>query len=359
MNIMHVVFSFNNGGIENLLVDILNNWGGEVDNQHLCIINNNYDTKLIKKINIKKSKIFLMNRPVGGEKIKYIQNFNKYVRENKIDLVHCHSNPAVKFCVPVKILNPNIKLVYTVHDTMIYSELKRYDVLVHKIFLNKIIVISKSVYDSVIKKYKNINRISIVYNGVDYSKFMPRQKGNNQYRIGCIARLDPIIKGQDVLLNAIKILKEKKINVQCVIVGEAPKEKPSILDELKNVVNELNISDRVFFTGNSNDVPKVLSTLDILILPSRKEGFGLAIIEAFFSKVPVIASNTEGPKELIKDNLYGDLFESNDYNDLADKIENVLKMNVDIKVERAFNYAMNNFSIKRMINNLSNIYTNI
>ena len=50
MNIMHIVFSFNNGGIENLLVDILNNWNNKSDKLFLCIINNNYDENLLNKL---------------------------------------------------------------------------------------------------------------------------------------------------------------------------------------------------------------------------------------------------------------------------------------------------------------------
>ena len=75
------------------------------------------------------------------------------------------------------------------------------------------------------------------------------------------------------------------------------------------------------------------------------------------AKIPVIASNIDGPKEIIKDNKYGTLFESESVEDLAKKIIKVIESNDEIKIEKAYKYVNNNYSIKEMVNNLSNIYS--
>lgn len=356
MNIMHIVFSFNNGGIENLLVDILNNWNNKSDKLFLCIINNNYDENLLNKLLEKNIQVIKLNRPVGGEKLKYIKKLVDIIIKKNIKVIHCHSNSTVKFCMIPKLKIKDIKLVYTVHDTMTYPTFNKIDVLIHKLFVRKIIAISKCVQDNIVKKYGASNKVITLYNGVDVNKFIEKKDKSKKYRIGCIARLCPPIKGQDTLIRAIAILKKYRSDFECYIVGAPPSEKNNYLEELKELAIKLEVTDLVKFTGNTNDVPKVLSKLDLAVVPSRKEGFGITIIEAFLSKVPVIASNLEGPKEIIKDNVYGELFESEDYVELSEKIYNIMNENNTVKTEAAYSYAVNKFSINSMVENLRKVY---
>lgn len=358
MNIMHVVFSFNNGGIENLLVDILNSWNVPDDEIYICVINNNFDEELLNKISNNKIKKVLLMRPVGGKKLQYIRNLTKIIKENNIDIIHAHSNSVLKFCLFAKI-KYGVKLVYSVHDTMIYNKLNKLDILIHKLFIEKIICISNVVYEGVKYRTGHSDKIMVIYNGVDHTKFITRKtQYKEKFRIGCVARIDPKVKGQDVLIKAISLLKEKRKDFECVIVGAPPLENKKHLTELLELCECLQVEDYVKFIGNSNEVPQLLSTFDLAIIPSYKEGFGISIIEAIFSKVPVIASDIEGPKEIIKENLYGTLFEVGNYNDLYIKINDLLN-NEDIrKIENSYIYALNKFSISNMIKSLREVYCN-
>src|SRR5574344_10570 len=102
MHILHTTFSFNSGGIENLLVDIMNNWNNADDEIGLCVVNQDYNEALLEKID-KKRKVKLLNRPRKTKSIRFIIDYIKYLYKNKINIVHCHSGEAVKLAILGKI----------------------------------------------------------------------------------------------------------------------------------------------------------------------------------------------------------------------------------------------------------------
>lgn len=355
MNIMNVVFSFNNGGIENLLIDLLNNWDTTDDNINLCIINSDYDEDLLNKIDSSKCEITLLNRPVGGRKCSFVKEFNKIIKEKKISIIHCHNNDAVKFCLYSKALNKNIKLIYTVHDTR-YSKINYLDMKIHQHVIDEMIAISESVKEEICKKNHNLRHLNVLYNGTDSAKFSGLKFATSIKKIVCISRLVPETKGQDILIRAIGELTKQRQDFECLIVGEAPVDKINNLEMLKVLVKELEIEKYVKFLGNRIDVPEILERADVFVLPSRYEGFGIVIIEAMLSKTPVIVSAIEGPKEIVKDNLYGYLFENENYHELAELINCVLNNDQTELVNRTYAYAYQNYSIGNMVNKLRNIY---
>lgn len=358
MNIAHVLFSFNNGGIENLVVDLLNNWPKQ-DNLLLCIVNKSYDKELFQKITNKNVKIVCLNRPVGGKKWKYLRLLNNELSNFNAEIIHCHSNSIFKFCIPIKIINKNVKLVLHVHDTSIYKKISNLDVFLHRTFASKIIAISQSVKKDIINRGVSEDQIVLIYNGVDFSKFSYIKKVSDSKCVMNVARIIPKIKGQDILIRAMNMIKENRDNIHCVFVGAPPKTHGSFLKELKSEVDNYNLNDIVSFLGNRDDVPKLLNRADVFILPSRYEGFGISIVEAMAAKVPVIATNLEGPKEIIGDNDYGYLFSKNNYQELAQKIIKVLNNDQTELVEKAYDYALLNFSIENMTKKLSNVYKSI
>lgn len=359
MNILYTTFSFNTGGIEKLLIDIVNEASKNKNNQiYLCIINDNYDKFLIDSINRSVNIIFL-KRPVGGKRLKYIIEYAKIILKNKIDIIHCQAENEVKFSVISKVLRPRIKIFTTVHDTD-YVNLKFQDVLIDKLFCSKIIAISEAVREQVISRGIPGEKVVKIYNGIDFEKFSwDREKvyeSTKQIIIGNVSRLIPETKGQDLLIKAVALLKEKYPNIKCLLGGEAPGKNKLILCQLKQLCKKLNVSENIIFCGNIRNVPEFLNSMDIFILPSRFEGFGISLIEAMYSGIPCIATNIDGPREIIKDNKYGLLFENNNYEDLARKIE--YRIN-NMKIDRLEikSYIESKFNIINMVDNLFQNYS--
>ena len=93
---------------------------------------------------------------------------------------------------------------------------------------------------------------------------------------------------------------EERQNVQFLIVGDGLLKK-----RLQDLTCELDINEKVIFAGFHTDIPEILSCLDILVMPSISEGFGLPLIEAMAMAKPVIATNIGPVKELVNNNETG------------------------------------------------------
>ena len=133
-------------------------------------------------------------------------------------------------------------------------------------------------------------------------------------------------KGHLHLFDAWRILtKQQEVlaNDRLVVVGEGP-----LSHKLKLESKDL---CGVQFINNVNDTRKVLGHLDLFVLPSINEGFGIAIIEAMAAGVPVVASNCGGIPEIIEHNVNGFLVAPGNPNDLANKIKYALKSRVLLK----------------------------
>lgn len=357
MNIVYLVFSFRVGGVEKLLVDIINNISNE-NNTYLIIINDEYDQYLLSQVS-EKAKVILLNRKPGSGKIKYIIDFCKFIKINKIDIVHCQCINSVKFSLLSKIINRKIKLIHTVHDTKIYSKLKKIDIAIDKIFVNKIIAISNAVKNEILFRNVNKKSVEVVYNAIDLVKFSQNiniSDNKGYITIGNVARLIPEKKGQDVLIKAIAILKNKYPNIRCMLAGNPPVGREDIFDDLNELVNSLDVKENIIMLGNINDVPKFLQEIDIFVMPSRYDGFGISLIEAMSMGLPCIASNIDGPKEILKDEKLGLLFETENYIDLADKIEGIINKDYMLNQNEIQQYIKENYGIQSMVRKLITIY---
>lgn len=173
-------------------------------------------------------------------------------------------------------------------------------------------------------------KIMCIPNGIDMSKFenlnvsIPEKKeamgiSKNVFLIGTIARLE---KQKDVptLIKAFGVICKNYSEAHLLIVGHG-----SQRDALKGLIKNLNIQNKVTMLEKRTDSLDLLSIMDIFILPSRNEGMSNALLEAMASGMPIITSDIEENKELIKNDFNGLNFVCGDYLDLAEKIEYLLK----------------------------------
>ena len=112
---------------------------------------------------------------------------------------------------------------------------------------------------------------------------------------------------------------QKTIPSKLMMVGDGPEKAPA-----ERLCEELGISDKVIFFGNSHEIDKILCFSDLFLLPSETESFGLAALEAMASGVPVISSNTGGLPEVNKDGFSGYLADVGDVQDMAKKALSIL-----------------------------------
>ena len=185
--------------------------------------------------------------------------------------------------------------------------------------LNKadnVLAVSNDILDELFNSnIKNIKeKTSIHLNAVDTTKFKEiSRKSNKKPVVVYVGSIDKR-KNVELLLDA---KKQSTIDYELILVGDGPE-----TNKLKNKIKKENIKD-VTFTGRVKNVEEVLQQSDLFVLPSKKEGLSIALIEALACGLPVIGSNISGMSQAITPDV-GLLFEPNNSSSLSEAIDKVL-----------------------------------
>ncbi|MDR1021918.1 MAG: glycosyltransferase family 4 protein [Prevotellaceae bacterium] len=143
--------------------------------------------------------------------------------------------------------------------------------------------------------------------------------------IGIMGRIDRL-KGQLVLLQALQILREKNIFAALLIAGEPTRNTgQGYTEELQNFVRANRLGDAVHFCPFMCDVATFYSAVDVFVMATKRETYGMVTAEAMLFGLPVVGSNAGGTVELLS--LYDGylLFEPENANDLAGKLQQILE----------------------------------
>jgi glycosyltransferase involved in cell wall biosynthesis len=143
-------------------------------------------------------------------------------------------------------------------------------------------------------------------------------------RVGMIARMNDAVKNHPAFLRMAALLAAKHACVQYVLVGDGP-----LRGDLEKMATELGIADRVLFLGDRKDIPAVLASLDVTVLPSRSESLSNVILESMAAGVPVVATDVGGNRELLSNGETGFLTPEDDAT-LANAVESLL-VNDDLR----------------------------
>lgn len=309
MKIVHVICSLCTGGAELMLIDILARQSAEGHDVALVVINRRYERALLERIP-PEVKTVLIDRPEGSRNPLWIAKYNIALRGLHPDVIHFHHDKAAGMTARRFI---KAKTVATVHDTNI--TLKYYPQL------DAVCSISRSVREDIERRYHF--KSPVVYNGVRTEQ-ISRKKDTDiaprMHKIVQVSRLNHNKKGQDLLIKAVAALRGEGYDITVDFIGEGESE-----GFLKELAAKLGVSDAVNFLGLRDRayIYEHLCDYDLLVQPSRYEGFGLTVAEAMVAKVPVLVSDTEGPMEVIGDGEYGATFESGSADSLKSMIGKV------------------------------------
>jgi L-malate glycosyltransferase len=186
-----------------------------------------------------------------------------------------------------------------------------------------VIANSRAAADRLIQQGIPKSKIVVIPNGLAEAAFadavptLPRRPG--QLRVGMIARMNARSKNHWLFLAAASRLKDRLHGTEFVFVGDGP-----LRPELELRAQTLGLADSVRFLGDRRDIPAVLASLDISVLPSASESLSNVILESMAAGVPVVAYNVGGNPELIGEDR-GILVENRGEEALAEAIEKLLK----------------------------------
>jgi len=249
---------------------------------------------------------------------------SKFARKHHFSILICHSAHSLSWGLIAKAFYPTLKIIAVRRAEFnigknILSRWKYRNAAV-----DRIVAISESVQKVLRENGVSKETISIIYSCIDRNKFDTlnrdptiRAKWNipqDSILIGMIAAFDNY-KDYPTFLKAASLALGNRPDLYFLAIGEG-----ELKESMQELAQELNIADRVIFTGFQPEIEKILSSLDIFVLASKKEGLGTSILEAMAAGVPVIGTASGGIPELIKDGENGLLVPPSNPEKLKDAI---------------------------------------
>lgn len=331
MRVAHIIMSLGYGGIETMLVNIANEQVKQGVEVAIIIVNDNVAQELKDRISPSVI-VFQLHRIIGSKSLAFTRKLNQALEEFRPDVIHQHYGVFYNYLNSKWRNNISCSVCCTLHDmprgslgvSWRWGRLFQ-NLVLHKggnvMNLNrvkKVFAISNSVAEALKKDFQVDS--TVVCNGIHTERFAQRPSilPGGVFQIVQVSRLDHIKKGQDLLIEAIKKLSDKGVNVHATFIGEGGSR--AILEEM--VVN-LRLHNKISFLGTKSQeyLTQHLRDYDLFVQPSRFEGFGLTVAEAMAANVPVLVSEGQGPAEVTVNETYGWVFESGNSDKLADKID--------------------------------------
>lgn len=328
MRVTHIVWSLATGGVETMLVNIINEQVKYAKVQ-LIIVNDKIEQSLISRIS-NTCKIVKIKRKPSSRNYFDLIKINLHLSFFSPDIIHLHSTNLSKLIIG------NRCIVRTIHNT--HNPTGEYPKM------KALYAISWAVKDYTAKQ--GFQNVTVIENGISSDSFKKKESFHvDFYNLVQVSRLYKVSKGQHILLKALNILvNERKVhNFHMSFIGEGPSR-----TEYENMVKEYELESFVSFEGKKTQdyIFDHLCDYDVSIQPSTHEGFGLTVAEAIAAKVPVLVSDIEGPMEIIGNGKYGMYFKKGDVIDLADKLETILKGDYDYNmIDPAYEYVKTHYDV--------------
>jgi L-malate glycosyltransferase len=333
-------------------LQILTSKGGELENEF---------KKLPLKINYKNRRKYF--------DLKFLLFLRKYLKDNNIDIIHFH-NDIGAFYGYYASKGLKTKNIFSIHG----FEGGQKGEKTYRYFIPKVdgcIFVTKSFMENLKNKYKFVlnHHNYILKNALDFSRFnvngtnLKKELGieDDCILLGMIGNFYFKAKDQITICKAMPEIIRQNSKVRLVFIGGKSNSNPELFGRCIRECKLNGTSDKVYFTGLRDDVPSIIKSLDIFLFSSREDSFGISVLEAMISGIPAVVSDISALREVTSDGKYALLFKKGDEKDLAEKVLYLIRNNVykNKLINDSYNWALNEYSLKKYITQLENIYLNI
>ncbi len=323
---------------------------------------------------IKKENLFVekgLKRKIDFNDIMSIFRIIKIIKKIKPDIVHCHSSKAglsgriaAKLCgIKSVIYSPHAYFFLNYKEKSFKRKLfVFFEKVLSRFFCNLTITTSKGEDDAFLNnKIDNPNKRLLIEHGVNVEKISSQKRNSirdkykikdNEILVGGMARLekqkDPI-----TMLKIMHTVMEKNPQVRCIIWGQG-----SLYEEM-NRLND-NYNRKIILAGETKEPDKCLGILDIYITSSLYEGLPYTLLESLGLGLPIIATDVEGNRDCVIDEVNGKLFKVKNVEEGSAKLEELIEKKELIKFSiESKKMFSERFSIENMINKYKGVYNKI
>jgi glycosyltransferase involved in cell wall biosynthesis len=291
----------------------------------------------------------------------------RLARENRIEIVHAH---VARDYLPAFLVTTRRshapRLVATRHVLFRMGRVNR-NVLSRA---SRVIAVSEAVARSLRAQGGfDAEKIRVVTNGVDLRRFeearanfereeTERGTTRRHLRVGIVGELSEVKGQEDFVRAAALVADEFAGRVEFLIVGEETATSGEYRARLEELIDELRLTESVRLLGRRDDVAPLIASLDVLVSASRTEAFGMVLVEAAACGVPVVATATEGAREIVNDGVTGSIVPIGDVRALASSVASLLRdegLRLSLGA-RAREVARERFGLERMVDETERVY---
>jgi glycosyltransferase involved in cell wall biosynthesis len=293
---------------------------------------------------------------------------SRFARANRVDIIHAHvaRDYVPAFFAGAARRAPGPRLVITRHVLFPLSSFNR-------LVLSKaarVIAVSDAVARSLrVQKISEPEKIRVVTNGVDLRRFeearaafereeAERGTTRTRLRVGIVGELSEVKNQEDFVRAASLLADEFAGRVEFLIVGDELASSGVYGAWLEKLIARHQLTDSVRLVRRCEDVAPLIASLDVLVSASRSEAFGMVMAEAAACGVPVVATATEGAREIVADGATGWIVPIGDVRSLASAVALMFRYE-ELRLRlgsRAREIARTRFSLERMVSETERVY---
>lgn len=341
------------GGVERYLQTLFK-YSDKEQVENILVCSQNYDYEKFKRLADRVIVLKMAHQINPSSDIKVEKALRRIIKQLKPDIVYAHSSKAGALA-RIADLGLKNKVIYNPHgwafnmqQSAKKKEMYKWVEKISAHFCDKIVCISDAEKESALReKICKPSKLQVIYNGNDLEeieKTTPMSRAQlgipeDAFVVGMVGRLSKQ-KAPDTFVKSAKLIKEKIPNAFFLMVGDG-----ELRDQVESLINQYDLGSSFLITGWVDNPTAYMKIMDVGMLLSRWEGFGLVLPEYMACGVPIVATNVDAIPNIIKDSVNGMLVNEDDYHEAANKVIFVHK-HVEVKqhlINAANECIMNNY----------------
>ena len=370
MKVIHIIPNLKRGGAERICIDICNELQSQGHDVLLVLFSEeNEYRELTSQLNVRVIPSSFTPSILRSNTVE-IEELEKAVADFKPDIIHSHLYEADLVAYQLKVKNvkffshihsnrkelknkPKVngirqEIIFSFEKKMYLSFLKRNNV--------KLVAISKDCYNFATNDLnQKKENVTFLPNCINYNLFKYSPKKNSkkeEFKLITIGRFVPK-KAQEFLIDVASNLKNKGVIFSLDLLGDGPERK-----KIEKLAIKYNVDDLVNFRGIVNDPESYLKSADLYIHSAKEEPFGLVLIEAMASGLPIITTDGGGNKDIIINNENGFMLESRNPEIFANKVIQLINSKEDYeRISRNCIAFASKYDVKNYVTTLLKLYS--
>ncbi len=363
IKVLHIIKSLGRGGAEMLLQETLKQHDKTAFEFHYIYFLPWKDQMVA---GLEENGAIVKNLPASNNVLIVLQirKIIKYIRQNKIELLHCHL-PWAGFVGRLIHVLTGIPVIYSEHNKQ-----ERYHWItraINRLTFNRqniAIAVSNDVAVSIQKNIHPKIPVQTILNGANTAHFVRNNEAGINIRRSYNIDPDCIVIGTIAVfrfqkrlkewIDIFKIIHQKFPQVRGCIVGDG-----ILNEEIRGYLKQQEMEEKIIFPGLQTNVLPWLSAMDIFMMTSEFEGLPVALLEAMSMECAVVCTDAGGIKEVIRDKQDGFLVPVNDWRDIEKPLIYLLENTGEIKAfgQKARQRVEESFSLQAMIDQTEKLYS--